>query len=302
MSTYHELCAAIITNPDEDVPRLALADWLEQYGDESQRARAELIKCQLLLAKPCPHGYSDAHHVDCPCPSCGPAYNRQQSILVQWAERWRKGPVCENCDGSGLFGTSLGRRVEQCRVCWRSGEAGGLMRENKFHMAGVPCSDWTHKVEYVRGMKRVHATMAHCVATISAQGVGKPDKDVPSDWLMSVVRHHPDVVEVWPDDRDSYNGNTMPGCWYIHSTPFMQYHHWLPPWLLEPMRAVCPGAEWSNAGVSGWVVDIKAPACPGTILARAVVWWARKYLTDDTAFKEKIYGAGRRRDSASSQG
>src|SRR5207248_3386174 len=35
-----------VSNPDEDTPRLVLADWLEEFGDEHDRARAEFIRVQ----------------------------------------------------------------------------------------------------------------------------------------------------------------------------------------------------------------------------------------------------------------
>ena len=36
-------------NPDDDTPRLVLADWLEEHGDEADLRRAELIRvgCRL---------------------------------------------------------------------------------------------------------------------------------------------------------------------------------------------------------------------------------------------------------------
>jgi uncharacterized protein (TIGR02996 family) len=45
------LMAAIIANPDEDTPRLALADWLDEHGDAHDRARAEFIRCQITAAR-----------------------------------------------------------------------------------------------------------------------------------------------------------------------------------------------------------------------------------------------------------
>jgi uncharacterized protein (TIGR02996 family) len=33
--------------PDEDAPRLVLADWLEEHGGEADRARAAFIRLQL---------------------------------------------------------------------------------------------------------------------------------------------------------------------------------------------------------------------------------------------------------------
>src|SRR2546426_542629 len=46
--------ADIIAQPDDDAPRLILADWLEDHGDEHTAARAEFIRLQSELAA-CPH-------------------------------------------------------------------------------------------------------------------------------------------------------------------------------------------------------------------------------------------------------
>src|SRR5436309_15523438 len=40
------LFAAVRESPDDDDPRLVLADWLEENGDEDDRAHAELIRAQ----------------------------------------------------------------------------------------------------------------------------------------------------------------------------------------------------------------------------------------------------------------
>ena len=37
----------ICEHPDDDAPRLVLADWLEDHGDEEGRARAEFIRVQI---------------------------------------------------------------------------------------------------------------------------------------------------------------------------------------------------------------------------------------------------------------
>jgi uncharacterized protein (TIGR02996 family) len=44
------LMAAILAHPDEDTPRLALADWLQEHGDKHDQARAEFIRLQIRLA------------------------------------------------------------------------------------------------------------------------------------------------------------------------------------------------------------------------------------------------------------
>lgn len=45
------LMAAIAANADEDTPRLALADWLDEHGTASDRARAAFIRLQIEAAK-----------------------------------------------------------------------------------------------------------------------------------------------------------------------------------------------------------------------------------------------------------
>jgi uncharacterized protein (TIGR02996 family) len=43
------LLAAIAAHPEEDAPRLALADWLDEFGDEIDRDHADLIRVQIAL-------------------------------------------------------------------------------------------------------------------------------------------------------------------------------------------------------------------------------------------------------------
>ena len=57
MSDPNALLAAILAHPDEDTPRLAYADWLDEHSEaESDRARAEFIRLQIEQAR----GISDA--------------------------------------------------------------------------------------------------------------------------------------------------------------------------------------------------------------------------------------------------
>jgi uncharacterized protein (TIGR02996 family) len=42
---------AIAEQPEEDLPRLVYADWLEEYGDEADRSRAEFIRSQCRRAR-----------------------------------------------------------------------------------------------------------------------------------------------------------------------------------------------------------------------------------------------------------
>lgn len=46
------LYRAILDAPSDDAPRLVYADWLEEYGDDGDRLRAEFIRLQLRLDRP----------------------------------------------------------------------------------------------------------------------------------------------------------------------------------------------------------------------------------------------------------
>lgn len=60
MTERDALLWAIIDHPDEDTPRLALADWLDEHGDRADRGRATFIRAQIAIhteAVPvCPQG------------------------------------------------------------------------------------------------------------------------------------------------------------------------------------------------------------------------------------------------------
>jgi uncharacterized protein (TIGR02996 family) len=51
MSDGDALLAAILAEPDEDTPRLAFADWLDEVGGEAERVRAEFIRVQIELTR-----------------------------------------------------------------------------------------------------------------------------------------------------------------------------------------------------------------------------------------------------------
>src|SRR5262245_14967745 len=45
------LLAAILAQPDEDVPRLMYADWLDEHGDAAGRGHAAVIRLQIELTR-----------------------------------------------------------------------------------------------------------------------------------------------------------------------------------------------------------------------------------------------------------
>ena len=51
VTVYDGLLADILADPADDTPRLVLADWLEEFGDEKDRTRAEFVRVQCELAQ-----------------------------------------------------------------------------------------------------------------------------------------------------------------------------------------------------------------------------------------------------------
>lgn len=182
--------------------------------DTSNHRRAELIlvQCELAsLGSPVPH--TDEVH--------GLAV-REHEILAANADRWRRGPKCETCEGKKRVGpnpppTTL---YYDCRDCHGTGDAGGLMRKL---MKGQHDSSNGHVpvVTYHRGMKRVECRAADVweeVLCTSCDGVGEDARDgqgecpickgsgssgwSPTAWVSAVCKHHLDVVELWVTDID----------------------------------------------------------------------------------------------------
>src|SRR5215213_5024358 len=52
MSDEAALLRAIREHPDEDTPRLVYADWLQEYGDDEDRAAFIRLECELARLPP----------------------------------------------------------------------------------------------------------------------------------------------------------------------------------------------------------------------------------------------------------
>jgi uncharacterized protein (TIGR02996 family) len=77
MSDADSLLAAIVADPEDDLPRLAYADWLDENGDPD---RAEFIRVQIELAK---LSGGDSRR--------GPLAEREAALLAAHAAAWSKG-------------------------------------------------------------------------------------------------------------------------------------------------------------------------------------------------------------------
>lgn len=272
MSTYLELLEAIHARPDEDTPRLGLADWLIEYGDESQRARGELIQiqCEKWNLNDGPNA-GDFLEGSPEMLQFRFLRERESAILKQYADEWRRGPVCYK-NARCL----AGRPFSSCSHCFGTGDAGGLMRKKESQrlirseytneVVQYPKQDWSHKVEYVRGMKRVHATLQECVKVMQDNRGGYQE---PSDWLLSVVRHHPDVVEVWITDKCDQES---PCIWDSVKPP---QHENVPRGIFDAISELT-SREVEFYGKSR-IIEFDSNEETKLYLARGVVRWARSH-------------------------
>jgi uncharacterized protein (TIGR02996 family) len=77
MSAELALLQDVIEHPEDNTPRLVLADWWDEYGTESQRARAELIRLQIEQTR-LPGGAPRQRYLR----------RRQEQLLDEHGEDW----------------------------------------------------------------------------------------------------------------------------------------------------------------------------------------------------------------------
>lgn len=284
-----------------------------QY-DTSNRDRAELIRVQCERHR-ISHGVANVAEAEecwqCWCARSGAQRTngqcrcsarfkamlaREKELLAANADRWRKGSVCERCGGNALEnGTNP---YQECRFCF-DGDAGGLMRVvgydkwkmrvvgydkwNEEHGAPRRRHDYRHAVDYVRGMKRVHATSAdlwasECPTCEHTRDLSEPcagcgrmnrHESRPTPWLLAVCAHHPDVVEMWVDDLEPFPTlDHKLHSWARHGTGNAQ----IPKILFD----LIPSLNRYDSPMLRFFATADAAR---TALARAVVRWAHAFLS-----------------------
>jgi uncharacterized protein (TIGR02996 family) len=121
MTTAQALFQDILDHPEDDTPRLVLADWWDEYGDDSLRARADFLRIQVELAR-LPAG--DARRQE--------LHSREAQLSLQHGPRWLADlPTLEGVEWAREFVRGF---VERARVA----TAGAFRRHAEAMFAAIP--------------------------------------------------------------------------------------------------------------------------------------------------------------------
>lgn len=258
--------------PDSDTLRLVYADFLEEDG---YSARAELIRLGVELVRMPNEPY---------CKWGTELARREQALLWEYEAEFRRGPKCERCHGKGWKfvkddwrpGMMIRQPGDECQVCHGTGYLGGLMRitgydkYNEEHGAPRKKNEYLHKVEFVRGFPRVHCRMEECV-----WAAGSRPYATPTDWLLSVVRHHRGI-EVWVTDREPHHSTMNLGkyLWFADDDNSARNSCDIHGFLFDAM----PGNPIPSSRPNRAHKEFDTKELAQVALARVIPAWARGYI------------------------
>lgn len=240
--TYSErdaLYAAICAEPEDDTRRLAYADWLDEYGDDTDTRHAELIRLQCQPAplceweaagkQPCERWSNQrpVYRVTVICPACQHGFARRdrerQLIGSLYAHLTPKCPECS-------------KGHDHCLVCHGEGRIGTVSR-GFVGRVRVPTLDTLfvrefnrHKCDFIP--TRWSAELVARYGTITAVEVGgkKPFRYIDQPYKLG-----------WDRGRETYNGdprNVLPP-FLFDSIPSGNVYDSEPAALDALARAVC---------------------------------------------------------------
>lgn len=204
---------AIRLYPDEDVPRLQYADWLDEQDMCPDPGRAELIHVQCELAHYLSASDTLLSRHMTPTSKWIELRVRESTLFTEHGERWRIGSQCVECGGVGQFVYPSVGAINTCQWCWGSGDAGGLMRMFRQLREGdepnvryVPIG-----VEYNRGFisrvivpRLADVVEGGDVSDFTEDGEIVTQEYDPTPWLRAVLTETPErrlIREIVPLDK-----------------------------------------------------------------------------------------------------
>ena len=147
---YSALLRAICADPDDDTPRLVVADWLEEHGDAD---RAAFIRIQVELARLEAAGLGKSLETD----------------ELRKKERWFLGPfsvlpsfwAAEACPQLvRVIPGERGKPLESMRV---EGAERVMFRRGFVELVSCPAADWLRHGVVIRGRQPVRdVDLTHC--------------------------------------------------------------------------------------------------------------------------------------------
>ncbi len=131
---YAALLRGILDNPADDAPRLIIADWLEEHGEEERALwiREQCLSADLSYDARIPSYKIAKHYLGPELPdSCRVKFNRGFVEEISLTCREFMGEQCAHCQGTGVLGyPKLADSVRDCPICNKTGcRIPGVARE-----------------------------------------------------------------------------------------------------------------------------------------------------------------------------
>lgn len=203
---YLALLANVKANPSDDLPRLVMADWLDEHSEE---ARAELIRVQCemkrgdcptckgegsvlvwaqydpLGADVYPNGYIE------PCPRCGEKgtlEERNEQLLEENAWRWADVPMGVDLGWERGFVT----QVICTRTQWLGGECGWCRGQGELWDGG-----WDERETRIVQPEEM-TPCPQCGGAGQTAGIGRTlVRNHTVDWVYLSDLHYDDFIICW---------------------------------------------------------------------------------------------------------